>query len=105
MRALTLPLDAPTLANMKLRHTAALALVGWYLLAPPLIGPRYTVKVDAPFSQWAIAQTLDIASDCESEKAARRAKVLANLGNPALLSYCQDCFLECVATNDPRLNH
>jgi hypothetical protein len=28
-------LDGPRLANMKLRHAAVVALVGWYLMVPP----------------------------------------------------------------------
>ncbi len=61
---------------MKPRHAAALALVGWYLLVPPVIGPR---KPDAhlktfseatvPLSQWTIIKSFDAAEECEKEKA------------------------------------
>jgi len=88
---------------MKPRHAAALALVGWYLMTPPLIGPNYAIKEDAPFSQWVIAQTFDTASDCEREKAAQKAKILPSAGTRGALPYCRDCFLECIATDDPRL--
>jgi len=36
---------------VKPRHAAALALVGWYLMAPP-IRPGGGVDLKAPMSQW-----------------------------------------------------
>lgn len=37
---------------MKPRHTAALALVGWYLMLPPTGRDYPTGNVDAPLTQW-----------------------------------------------------
>jgi hypothetical protein len=42
---------------MNLRHAAALALVGWYLMTPPVNGNWDTdvsVKIEAPRSEWDI---------------------------------------------------
>jgi hypothetical protein len=40
---------------MKPRHAAALALVGWYLMEPPIVGPYGRGRVydaSAPLSRW-----------------------------------------------------
>jgi hypothetical protein len=39
---------------MTRRHAAALALVGWYLMAPPMKGSVSALSVDlnAPISEW-----------------------------------------------------
>jgi len=87
---------------MKPHHAAAVALMGWYLMVPPLIG-NYAIKTDAPFSQWVIVKKFDTASDCEREKAARKAKILPRTGARGVVPFCRDCFLECIATDDPRL--
>jgi hypothetical protein len=42
---------------LKLRHRVALALVGWYLMSPPMKGPA--PDFDAPLSKW----TIDLAFD------------------------------------------
>jgi hypothetical protein len=40
--------------SMKSRHAAALALVGWYLMLPPIVNPAYPGRVapTAPISHW-----------------------------------------------------
>jgi hypothetical protein len=45
-----------------LRHTAALALVGWYLMAPP--SPASSV----PLNHWLMIGSFDSADQCESAK-------------------------------------
>jgi hypothetical protein len=47
---------------MNIRHAAALALVGWYLLISPADKP------DAPLSQWHVFKSFDKAAECESER-------------------------------------
>ena len=37
---------------MKSRYAAALALVGWYLRAPPFDGVTLTFRTDVPVSEW-----------------------------------------------------
>ena len=50
---------------MNLRHAAALALVGWYLMVPPLSNPS------APLSKWNLYRSYDTARECEVAKAAK----------------------------------
>ena len=59
---------------MKLRHTAAFALIGWYLMLPPLtkIGiDSYDLPPNtaAPLSEWTYAAVdhFDTEEDCQSE--------------------------------------
>jgi|HubBroStandDraft_4_1064222.scaffolds.fasta_scaffold496349_2 hypothetical protein len=47
---------------MKPRHAAALALVGWYLLLPPInLDSKAVLDIDAPFSKWEIYKAFDSA--------------------------------------------
>jgi hypothetical protein len=77
-------------SRRNIRHAAALALVGWYLMVPPLtrfwwIGPeRYDNA--APLSRWTNAQAFDRAQPCQV------AQQSTGLGHGV-----------CVATDDPRL--
>ena len=65
---------------MKPRHAAALALVGWYLMVPPLIweeketGPHpaaFHIDFDAPISKWDTLGSFDSAEQCQNEGARR----------------------------------
>ena len=47
---------------MKLRHAAALALVGWYLMLPPTT--LNGVDISAPLAQWSIYQEYDSYRNC-----------------------------------------
>jgi hypothetical protein len=49
---------------MNLRHAAALALLGWYLMVAPLADSR-TVDLDAPLTKWDIFRSFDSAAQCE----------------------------------------
>ena len=50
--------------NMNPRHGAALALVGWYLMMPP-VNPTTNIEItDAPISKWIIDSSHDSAKDC-----------------------------------------
>jgi len=49
---------------MKSRHAAALALVGWYLMIPPM-GLHVEVEYNAPLSQWDMMGSFDSADECE----------------------------------------
>jgi hypothetical protein len=57
---------------MKLSHTAALALVGWYLMVPPQIplpGGKLGIgapDTNAPLSEWSILDTFDSATECKN---------------------------------------
>jgi hypothetical protein len=49
---------------MKPRHAAALVLVGWYLMMPPLSRDQ-PPGVDAPLSRWTQVGSLDTLEDCD----------------------------------------
>ena len=55
---------------MKLRHAVALALVGWYLMAPPMRkgAPNY----HAPLGSWNMSKAYDSARDCEADREAAK---------------------------------
>jgi hypothetical protein len=49
---------------VNLRHAAALALVGWYLLIPP--PHKFGDDIDnLPFGRWSILHSFDSATACE----------------------------------------
>jgi hypothetical protein len=70
---------------MKLQHAAALALIGWYLIGPPvphLIAPDRHADTAAPLS-WIVVRTFPTEEECETQRS-----------NP---------WERCVASDDPRL--
>lgn len=96
----------------RLRHAAALALVGWYLMSPPPASTIYMVdglrvvretntseRFDQtlPLSQWSTWYAYDAGRWCENGKA-----ILWN----AMGKYDAEArgfMLQCIATDDPRL--
>jgi hypothetical protein len=80
---------------MKLRHTAALVLVGWYLMIPPVHDGQPDTQ--APISAWTVFRRFDSAAACQKwklnvETRARRAG-----------KYGPSPDFTCIATDDPRL--
>jgi hypothetical protein len=97
---------------MSVRHAAALAIVGWYLMVPPAIPGTAQVDQSAPLSQWKIRRTFPHNQGCETAKARLHDAALAAQtqndamnprrgGIPAL--HCILCQAQCVAEDDPRL--
>jgi hypothetical protein len=103
---------------MKPRHAAALALVGWYLLAPVVYKPANSdsatspykpfTDLGAPLSTWTNYGAFDSASDCNSERERRIARADKDATLPtktdaavAVIESWQH--MECVSTDDPRL--
>ncbi len=88
---------------MKPRHAAAVALVGWYLIGPPLKAGVKPPMADwnAPVSKWLPIAFFDTAADCQKEIEAvkPRAEERARQTHAKLPS---DPFL-CVDNDDPRL--
>jgi len=104
---------------MKLRHTAALALVGfWLIMRPPYSGHR--LNLDAPLRQWRLSgHIFDSDSACEEA----RQQLIQNLGvrTPHFEEELQQTLKKpiphqdienlkvglehavCVSSNDPRL--
>jgi hypothetical protein len=102
---------------MKARHAAALALIGWYLMAPPLIKgghDTYTVYRSAPLSEWIFEESFDSAVQCrqgilDNISGNRNAAVLAGEcaatpGTPCNTPLLDSAVLaKCIASDDPRL--
>lgn len=89
---------------MARRHAAALALLGWYLMTPPLRSPGGELEPEAPLSKWRSPHAFDTAKACENAKesfvkSAKREKErdpAAAFSGAILLS-------QCIASDDPRL--
>lgn len=92
---------------MTLRHAAALALVGWYLMAPPM-GEK---KPDfhAPLSKWTIELAFDSALECDAamrkwhENAEKALQGDPKLQKMSIEEWYASANVVCVATDDPRL--
>jgi hypothetical protein len=91
--------------QVKCRHTAALAMVGWYLIVPPWRGPG-AFNTDAPLSAWLMFGSFNSADQCSNEQDRR----VRNLRNAINLEERKRSFNErlytaakCIASNDPRL--
>ena len=87
---------------MNLRHAAALALVGWYLMAPPLSKDGDRVNENAPLSTWIITQSFDSARECERFWVFMDSKVDANVNLSPVVKQGHHLSV-CVASDDPRL--
>ena len=97
---------------MDLSRVAALALVGWYLMVPPVHRPkREPAYVDehAAYQDWRILQDFKTADECDAGRT--RAQSVAENGNLAAGVVDVDPSLwltriaeaECIAFDDPRL--
>ena len=104
---------------MNLRHAAALALVGWYLLIPPVFSamgnhPRAFNDLNASLNRWDIQASFESDTSCEKEKERIRNEAPLRLkfahehpdqdqnGNIVAVAEAWQR-AECVATHDPRL--
>jgi len=96
------------------RHAAALALVGWYLMIPPLAQHTLKSQTDLPISQWEQRQAFDSAQECETSKAALIRTYEDNATknertNDDRMKNLDERLIEhavdglCIATDDPRL--
>lgn len=88
--------------RMKLHHTVALALIGWYLMVPPLIGSS-GVATQAPLTQWTALVTSYL-----SEQECQRAKQMM-LPVPGIPIFLDDQHLlaiqesQCIPSDSPSL--
>ena len=101
---------------MKPRHAAALALVGWYLMIPPLPhDPLLLADPTQPLSVWFLQQSFDSAKECEIARKtedheaelqmhdlAKSHMIETNTGHAQF--FLQRIFSQCIASDDPRLN-
>lgn len=95
---------------MKLHNPLLLALLGWYLMMPPL-GPRLDVNYKAPLETWFVSGTFDTAKECEDYRFRAKGRTenqLPPAGLPATTTTERTAetilFSRCIATDDPRLN-
>ena len=75
---------------MNVRHAAALALVPWYLMVPPVgkIG-RLNLNVNAPFSLWQTFKVYDTENSARAKKpllSKKPTNYCAILGTNAMLT-------------------
>lgn len=103
--------------KMKTRHAAALAIVTWYLMIPP-IGADNKVDANAPLSQWRKGVSFNSQKECDDSlkdavqnpmtpdeykdaaKQTRKAK-MKPLSMSEMIKRTQES--QCVAADDPRL--
>jgi hypothetical protein len=87
---------------VKPRHVAALALVGWYLMLPP-VRPDGSVNANAPLSKWKTSNTYDTADECKTALLSLRAGWVGYANGRQLNYPSQKDTAACIATDDPRL--
>ncbi len=82
--------------EMKFRHAAALALIGWYVIVPPAPDPTL------PLSQWRVVHESGSNLDCRVRALMARvnAKQPPNNGNWVRNP---NSYTQCVASGDLRL--
>ncbi len=91
---------------MKLCAAAAHALVGWYLILPPLSQNGRWIDTTAPFSAWyKVKPPYASEEECESAKNEMVALHSPNPSSPSeqLRLKGEEAAL-CVPSDDPRLN-
>jgi hypothetical protein len=93
---------------MKRRHAAALALVGWYLMVPPLGRPKnsnYYVDGGAPYYKWTVLLEFDDLTQCQERRDLEIQDGEDGLKNRPTgdLRAMVETESECIATDDPRL--
>jgi hypothetical protein len=93
---------------MKLRHTAALALVGWYLMVPPYSEKPIPPTNLPPLSKWSVYRRYNAPDECRYARSAiadgfledAPPDFLQRFGNNFKSTFVR---ARCVATDDPRL--
>jgi hypothetical protein len=94
---------------MKLRHAAALALVGWYLMVPPFTDGPQIIDPDASFSKWQVMDSFDTANACRIARDGLRKWAddhKKECTDPVRINayLCvRQIAADCIATDDPRL--
>jgi len=102
--------NCPTKLAMKVRHAAMLALIGWYLIIPPLVDTPYKIDTEAPLANWKIYQTFDTSKECDKSLAAAKAKYeptasapLGTIKKGSRAFALQMTFAECISSSNPSL--
>jgi len=88
---------------VNLRHAAALALVGWYLVLPPISDGK--PDTSAPLSSWEQWRSFDTAESCEQARDFKREQ-MKKYDEPKtgiLWSEVFGVYSKCISTDDQRL--
>jgi len=102
--------------SIKLRHTAAIALLGWYLMTPPLNNVSYPDS-DAPLKSWHLEKSFDSARECEAGRydpyvaaaqtekrlLAEHPEIKQGVDNYLRTRQNELAAAKCIASDDPRL--
>jgi len=91
---------------MKRRHAAALALVGWYLMLPPV--KQGTIHTEAPLGKWEVNEAFESAERCNQGRKSNLNDAVQQLKNPASdaldrITAMDFLKAQCIASDDPRL--
>ena len=107
---------------MKPRHAAALGIVSWFLMVPPIADRAYdisqprVIEGDAPVSDWVIKRAYDTAEECENAREDLRNRSFAiivkrfehgdanSTERIQTIDSAQNSSPRCIAPDDPRLN-
>lgn len=95
---------------MKLRHSIALVLVGWYFIVPPLVNAPYKIDTQAPLSSWKVHKKFSTEDQCNDSLAAAHAKYdqtadapIGTIAKGSRAFALQMEFARCVSSDDPSL--
>jgi hypothetical protein len=83
---------------MNLHHAAALALVGWYLMVPPLTSDN-KIHDAAPIAEWQILDSFDTAQHCDDT----RFRLMDASENTEAWRHERALRSACISTDDLRL--
>jgi len=99
--------------SMGLRHAATLALVGWYLMYPPIVTGKDrvdSVNNNAPFSEWERGgrifksrEKCEAFGEREREEAKKPPKQIIGSLQARRLQFLPLMKTMCVRSDDPRL--
>jgi hypothetical protein len=105
VRHLSVAYQSANSKSMNLCHAAALALVDWYLMVPPI--SNGTPEIAGPLSRWEIQSSYDTAVECQSNLYLVVKQALADLEKPMVQDkkslVLQFSSATCVASDDPHL--
>jgi hypothetical protein len=95
---------------MNHNHIAALTLVTWYLMVPPLVNAPYKIDTEAPMTSWKVYQTFNTAEECRRSQSSAQSKYQHTATAPSgtiqrgtRAFALQMVFAQCVKSDDPGL--
>ena len=97
--------------NMNLRHAAGVALVGWYLIIPPLINAPSKIDTEAPLKTWKVYKKFNTEEECRKSLSAAQSKYghtavapSGSIERGTRAFALQMVFARCDSDDDPRLS-